>query len=84
MTVNLIVVGLFGLSLWLRTSDSLGGWPAAVSGIELLLLGLGGWLGGSSSSSTGWAWRRPRQRVAGGIGGADSTGHVLHREMEKV
>ena len=40
--------------------------------------------GGSSSSSTGWAWRRPRQRVAGGIGGADSAGHVLHREMEKV
>jgi uncharacterized membrane protein len=46
MTVNLTVVGLFGLSLWLRTSDSLGGWPAAVSGIGLLLLGLGGWLGG--------------------------------------
>jgi uncharacterized membrane protein len=46
MTVNLIVVGLFGLSLWLRTTDPLGGWPAAISGIGLLLLGLGGWLGG--------------------------------------
>ncbi len=46
MTVNLIAVALFGLSLWLRTSDPLGGWPVAVSGIGLLLLGLGGWLGG--------------------------------------
>jgi uncharacterized membrane protein len=46
MTVNLIVVGLFGLSLWLRTTDPLGGWPAAISGIGLLLLGFGGWLGG--------------------------------------
>ena len=46
MTVNLIVVALFGLSLWLRTTDPLGGWPAAISGIGLLLLGFGGWLGG--------------------------------------
>jgi uncharacterized membrane protein len=46
MTVNLIVVGLFGLSFWLRTTDFPGGWPAAISGIGLLLLGLGGWLGG--------------------------------------
>ena len=46
MTVNLIVVGLFALSLWLRSSDPLGGWPAAVSGIGLVLLGVGGWLGG--------------------------------------
>jgi len=46
MTVNLIAVGLFGLSLWLRTTDPLGGWPAAISGVGLLLLGLGGWLGG--------------------------------------
>lgn len=46
MTVNLIAVGLFGLSLWLRTTDPLGGWAAAISGVGLLLLGLGGWLGG--------------------------------------
>ena len=46
MTVNLIVVGLFGLSFWWRTRDPFGGWPAAISGIGLLLLGLGGWLGG--------------------------------------
>jgi uncharacterized membrane protein len=46
MTVNLIAVGLFGLSLWLRTMDPLGGGPAAISGVGLLLLGLGGWLGG--------------------------------------
>ena len=46
MTVNLIAVALFGLSLWLRTTDSLGEWPVAVSGVGLLLLGLGGWLGG--------------------------------------
>ena len=46
MTVNLIVVGLFGLSFWCRTTDPFGGWPAAISGIGLLLLGLGGWLGG--------------------------------------
>lgn len=46
MTVNLIVVGLYGLSFWLRTTDSAGGWPVAISGIGLLLLGLGGWLGG--------------------------------------
>ena len=46
MTVNLIVVALFGLSLWLRTTDPLAGWPAAISGIGLLLLGFGGWLGG--------------------------------------
>jgi len=37
---------LFGLSFWLRTTDSPGGWPAAISGIGLLLLGIGGWLGG--------------------------------------
>jgi uncharacterized membrane protein len=46
MTINLIVVGLFGLSFWLRTTNPLGGWPAAISGIGLLFLGLGGWLGG--------------------------------------
>jgi uncharacterized membrane protein len=46
MTVNLIVVGLYGLSFWGRTRDPFGGWPAAISGIGLLLLGLGGWLGG--------------------------------------
>ena len=46
MIVNLIAVGLFGLSFWLRMTDPLGGWPAAISGIGLLLLGLGGWLGG--------------------------------------
>jgi uncharacterized membrane protein len=46
MTVNLIAVALFGLSLWLRAGDPLGGWPVAVSGIGLLVLGLGGWLGG--------------------------------------
>lgn len=46
MTVNLIAVGLFGLSFWLRMTDPLGGWPAAISGVGLLLLGLGGWLGG--------------------------------------
>ena len=46
MTINLIVVGLFGLSFWLRTTGVPGGWPAAISGIGLLLLGLGGWLGG--------------------------------------
>jgi uncharacterized membrane protein len=46
MTVNLIVVGLFGLSFWLRTTDPLGGWPRVISGIGLLLLGFGGWLGG--------------------------------------
>jgi uncharacterized membrane protein len=46
MTVNLIVVGLFGLSFWLRMADPLGGWPVAMSGLGLLLLGFGGWLGG--------------------------------------
>jgi uncharacterized membrane protein len=46
MTINLFVVGLFGLSFWLRTTNPLGGWPAAMSGIGLLFLGLGGWLGG--------------------------------------
>lgn len=46
MTINLFVVGLFGLSFWLRTTNPLGGWPAAISGIGLLFLGLGGWLGG--------------------------------------
>ena len=46
MAVNLIAVALFGLSLWLRAGDPLGGWPVAVSGIGLLVLGLGGWLGG--------------------------------------
>jgi uncharacterized membrane protein len=46
MTVNLLVVGLFGLSFWWRTRDPFGGWPAAISGIGLLVLGRGGWLGG--------------------------------------
>jgi uncharacterized membrane protein len=46
MTVNLIVVGLFALSFWLRLSAPLGALPAAVSGLGIVLLGLGGWLGG--------------------------------------
>src|SRR5688572_16752471 len=46
MTINLFVVGLFGLSFWLRTTNPLGGWPAAMSGVGLVFLGLGGWPGG--------------------------------------
>ena len=46
MTVNLIAVALFGLSLWLRMSDPLGGWPAAEAQEQESEAGDGGWLGG--------------------------------------
>ncbi|MGH7314850.1 MAG: DUF2231 domain-containing protein [Candidatus Rokuibacteriota bacterium] len=46
MVVNLVVVGLFALSFWLRLISPLGGAPVAVSGVGIVLLGLGGWLGG--------------------------------------
>ncbi|MGH7385309.1 MAG: DUF2231 domain-containing protein [Candidatus Rokuibacteriota bacterium] len=46
MMVNLVVVGLFALSFWLRLISPLGGLPVAVAGVGIVLLGLGGWLGG--------------------------------------
>jgi uncharacterized membrane protein len=46
MTVNLIAVGLFAVSLWLRGGDPLSGPAAAASGAGLLVVLVGGWLGG--------------------------------------
>ena len=46
MVANLTVVGLFGLSFWLRLVNPLGRLPIAVSAIATVLLILGGWLGG--------------------------------------
>lgn len=46
LIVMLTAVGLFALSFWLRMSDPLAALPVAVSGLGIVLLGLGGWLGG--------------------------------------
>jgi len=46
MAVNLLVVGLFAASFWLRLRDPLGSLPVAVAVAGMILLGLGGWLGG--------------------------------------
>jgi uncharacterized membrane protein len=45
MGLNLMVVGLYGLNLWLRMDyQPIAGWPLAV--LALLLPGMAGWLGG--------------------------------------
>ena len=62
MTVNLITVGLFALSFWLRLSDPLGGLPVAVSGLGIVLLGLGGWLGGELVFVHGMGVEPPAKR----------------------
>jgi uncharacterized membrane protein len=46
MATMLIVLALFGLSFWLRSVTPLGLWPLVVSGVGILLLSFGGWLGG--------------------------------------
>ena len=46
MITALFVVGLFGLSFWLRWHGGQGFLPVAISGVGLVLLGLVGWLGG--------------------------------------
>jgi len=47
MVINLIVVGLFGFNLWLRTGSSPDArLPFALSVISVVLLGISGWLGG--------------------------------------
>jgi uncharacterized membrane protein len=47
MVLNLIVVGLYGINLWLRADDQpIAGWPLALSVLALLLVGMAGWLGG--------------------------------------
>jgi uncharacterized membrane protein len=46
LAINLIVVALFGLSFWLRLTNTLGAGPVVVSGIATVLLGISGWLGG--------------------------------------
>lgn len=62
MIVNLIAVGLFSLSFWLRVRDPLGGLPVVVSGLGLLLLGLGGWLGGELVFVHGMGVEQPETR----------------------
>ena len=73
MMVNLVVVGLFALSFWLRLVSPLGGVPVAVSGVGVVLLGLGGWLGGElvfvhgmgvDASTTKATSRAPGRRIA--------------------
>jgi uncharacterized membrane protein len=68
MTINLFVVGLFGLSFWLRMTNPLGGWPAAISGIGLLFLGLGGWLGGELVFVHGMGVEAAEAKGSGGPG----------------
>jgi uncharacterized membrane protein len=47
MSINLLIVALYALNIWLRTSDSAGATPPVwLSGIAILLLGVSGWLGG--------------------------------------
>jgi len=47
MTINLIVVALYGVNLWLRMGDrSAAGWPLALSVAGVVLLAISGWLGG--------------------------------------
>lgn len=69
MVVNLVVVGLFALSFWLRLISPLGGVPVAVSGVGTVLLGLGGWLGGELVFLHGMGVEapatRPPSRAAG-------------------
>src|SRR4030095_11049083 len=47
MCINWLIVGLYALNIWIRTSVSSGATPPVwLSGIAILLLGVSGWLGG--------------------------------------
>ena len=48
MSLNLIVVTLYGVNIWLRVDgDEISGTPLVLSLLAVVLLGLSGWLGGS-------------------------------------
>lgn len=47
MTINLLVVALYGVNLWMRAAGGeIAGWPVALSVLAMLLLAVSGWLGG--------------------------------------
>jgi uncharacterized membrane protein len=47
LSINLVVVGLFAINLWLRTTAGVGDNPPIwLSAIGVVLLGISGWLGG--------------------------------------
>lgn len=46
MTLNLIIVALFGVNAWLRAADPTWEEGFILSTLEVLLLGISGWLGG--------------------------------------
>ena len=47
MTLNLLVVILYGVNLWMRSAGAaVGGWPVVLSVFAVLVLAVSGWLGG--------------------------------------
>lgn len=48
LMLNLVVVGLYAVSYWLRVVDARGAWGTAafLSTVGFLLLGVSGWIGG--------------------------------------
>jgi uncharacterized membrane protein len=46
MSLNLLIVGLYAVNLWLRTTTSGTNTPIWLSVIGVVMLGLSGWLGG--------------------------------------
>ena len=66
MTINLIVVGLYGVNLWLRAAGSeIAGWPVALSALAVLMLAVSGWLGGELVYVHGVGVHPPSQSVTG-------------------
>jgi uncharacterized membrane protein len=62
MVINLTVVGLFAVSLWLRTGETAGsGLPLMLSLVAILLLVVSGWLGGEMVYVHGVGSARERQ-----------------------
>ena len=66
MTINLIVVGLYGVNLWLRAAGmEIAGWPVSLSVLAMLLLALSGWLGGELVYVHGMGVELPKQSGPG-------------------
>ena len=45
MILNLVAVGVFGVDLWLRTSNGRAGVAVILSAVGICLIGVSGWLG---------------------------------------